>query len=129
VDHTLRLIQHNWIVLAYNFNIVILVLIIRESSIGVISTYHFISILSLLLPCIIILFLHLLSTNYKCTQPCYFLLLYKPAAQKLKKIWSTSIWCSRRAITPGRLPVELWCLSAAMLPRVFDLVFCKDIIR
>jgi hypothetical protein len=26
----------------------------------------------LLLPCIIILFLHLLSTNHKCTQPCYF---------------------------------------------------------
>jgi hypothetical protein len=28
----------------------------------------------------IILFLHLLSTNQKCTQPCYFLLLYKPTA-------------------------------------------------
>jgi hypothetical protein len=39
-----------------------------------ISTYSFIIVLSLLLPCIIILFLHLLSTNYKCTQPCYFLL-------------------------------------------------------
>jgi hypothetical protein len=34
VDHTLRLIQYNWVVLAYNFNIVILVLIIGESSIG-----------------------------------------------------------------------------------------------
>jgi hypothetical protein len=34
VDHTLRLIQHNWVVLAYNFNVVILVLIIRELSIG-----------------------------------------------------------------------------------------------
>jgi hypothetical protein len=67
VDHTLRLIQHNWVVLAYNFNIVILVLIIRESSIGVIFAYHFILVLSLLLPCIIILFLHLLSTNHKCT--------------------------------------------------------------
>jgi hypothetical protein len=37
-----------------------------------ISTYPFITVLSLLLPCIIILFLHLLSTNHKCTQPCYF---------------------------------------------------------
>jgi hypothetical protein len=36
------------------------------------------------LPCIIILFLHLLSTNHKCTQSCYFPLLYKPAAQKVK---------------------------------------------
>jgi hypothetical protein len=42
VDHTLRLIQHNWVVLAYNFNIVTLVLIIRESSTSAISTYHFI---------------------------------------------------------------------------------------
>jgi hypothetical protein len=35
VDHTLWLIQHNWVVLAYNFNVVILVLIIEESYIGV----------------------------------------------------------------------------------------------
>jgi hypothetical protein len=34
MDRTLRLIQHNWVVLAYNFNIVILVLIIGESGIG-----------------------------------------------------------------------------------------------
>jgi hypothetical protein len=34
VDHTLRLIQHNWVVLAYNLNVVILVLIIGELSIG-----------------------------------------------------------------------------------------------
>jgi hypothetical protein len=37
-----------------------------------ISAYPFITILSLLLLGIIILFLHLLSTNRKCTQPCYF---------------------------------------------------------
>jgi hypothetical protein len=37
-----------------------------------ISAYPFIIVLSLLLPCIIILFLHLLSTNHMCTQPCYF---------------------------------------------------------
>jgi hypothetical protein len=80
MDYTLRLIQRNWVVLAYNFNVVILVLIIGELCIGAISAYHFISVLSLLLPCIIILFLHLLSTNHKCTQPCYFPLLLKPAA-------------------------------------------------
>jgi hypothetical protein len=34
VDHTLRLIQHNCVVLAHNFNIVILMLIIEESCIG-----------------------------------------------------------------------------------------------
>jgi hypothetical protein len=37
-----------------------------------ISAYPFIIFLSLLLPCIIILFLHLLSTNHKCNQPYYF---------------------------------------------------------
>jgi hypothetical protein len=94
-----------------------------------IFAYPFITIISFLLPCIIILFLHLLSTNHKCTQPCYFPLLYKPAAQKLKKIWSTLIWCSRRAITPGQFPVELWCISAAMFLRAFDFVICKDIIQ
>jgi hypothetical protein len=41
VDHTLRLIQHNWVVLAYNINVEILVLIIEESSIGAFSAYHF----------------------------------------------------------------------------------------
>jgi hypothetical protein len=30
----LGLIQHNWVVIAYNFNILILVLIIGESCIG-----------------------------------------------------------------------------------------------
>jgi hypothetical protein len=34
VDHTLRLIQYNWVVLAYNFNLGILVSIIGESNIG-----------------------------------------------------------------------------------------------
>jgi hypothetical protein len=34
----------------------------------------------------IICFLHLLSTNHMCTQPCYFPLPLKPAAQKLEKI-------------------------------------------
>jgi hypothetical protein len=50
VDHTLRLIQHNWVVFAHNLNVVILVLIIGESSIGAISAYHFITVLCLLLP-------------------------------------------------------------------------------
>jgi hypothetical protein len=84
MDHTLRLIQQNWVVLAYNFNVVILVLIIGESSISPISAYYFITVLSLLLPYIIISFLHLLNANHKCTQPCYFPLLLKPAAQKEK---------------------------------------------
>jgi hypothetical protein len=34
---------------------------------------------------------------------------------------------SRRAITLGRLPVELWCRSAAVSSRVFALVFCKTL--
>jgi hypothetical protein len=53
--------------------------------------------------------------------------MYKPAAQKLKKILDSLMQSSRGAITPGRLSVELWCLSAAMLSRVLDLVFCKTL--
>jgi hypothetical protein len=108
VDHTLRLIQHNWVILAYNFNIVILMLIIRESSIGAIFAYHFITVLSLLLPCIIILFLHLRSTNHKCTQPCYFPLLLKPAAQKEKMDMNSLTKSSRLCVAPIVISVELW---------------------
>jgi DNA phosphorothioation-dependent restriction protein DptG len=38
----------------------------------------------------IILLLHSLSTNHKRTQPCYFSLLYKPAAQKVKMVMKNS---------------------------------------
>jgi hypothetical protein len=110
VDFTLRLIQHNSVVLAYNLNVVIFVLIIGESSIDAISAYHFIIVLSLLLPCIIILFLHLLSTNHKCTQPCYFPLLLKPAAQKEKIDWNSLTRSSRLCVAPVAIPVELWSL-------------------
>jgi hypothetical protein len=91
----LRLIQHNWVVLAYNLNIVILVLIIGESKYRYISAYHFIIVLSLLLSCIIILSRHLLCTNHKCTQPCYFPLLLKPAAQKENMDWISLMRSSR----------------------------------
>jgi hypothetical protein len=107
VDCTLRLIQHNWVVLAYILNVEILVLIIGESSIGAFSAYHFITVLSLLLPCIIILFLHLLSTNHKCTQPYYFPLLLKPAAQKEKMNWNSLMRSSRSRVAPVAIPVEL----------------------
>jgi hypothetical protein len=110
VDHTLRLIQHNWVGLAYNFNVVILVLINGELNIGAISAYHFITVLSLLLPCIIILFLHLLSTNHMWTQPCYFPLLLRPAAQKEKMDWNSSTMSSRLRLAPVVVPVELWSL-------------------
>jgi hypothetical protein len=75
-----------------------------------IFAYHFITVLSLLLPCIIILFLHLLSTNHKCTQSCYFLLPLKPAAQKEKMGWNFSTRSSRLRVAPVAVPVELWSL-------------------
>jgi MFS-type transporter involved in bile tolerance (Atg22 family) len=110
VDDTLRLIQHNLVVLAYNLNVVILVLIVGESSIGAISAYHFITVLSSLLPCIIILFLHVLSTNHMCTQPCYFPLLLKPAAQKEKMDCNSSTRSSRLRVALVAVPMELWSL-------------------
>jgi hypothetical protein len=71
------------------------------------SSYHFITVLSLLLSCIIILSLHLLSTNHKCTQPCYFPLLLKPAAQKEKMDWNSLMMSSWLHVTPVTVPVEL----------------------
>jgi hypothetical protein len=105
VDHTLRLSQHNWVVQTYNFNVVILVIIIGEPSIGA-----FLIVLSLLLPCIIILSLHLLSTNHKSTKPCYFPLLLKPADQKEKIDWNSSTRSSKLRVAPVAIPVELWSL-------------------
>jgi hypothetical protein len=54
-----------------------------------ISAYHFTTVLSLLLPFIIILFMHLLNNNHKCTQSYYFSLLLKHAAQKVKVDWNS----------------------------------------
>jgi hypothetical protein len=71
-----------------------------------ISAYHFITVLSLLLPCNIILFLHLLSTNHKCIQPCYFSLLFKSAAQKEKMDWNSSTKSSRLRVAPVAIPME-----------------------
>jgi hypothetical protein len=58
VDHTLRLIQHKWIVLAYNFNVVILVLINGELSIGA----FLLTILLQFYPCY-----YLVLSFYSCT--------------------------------------------------------------
>jgi hypothetical protein len=58
-------------------------------------------------PLHIIYFLHLLSTNHKCTQPCYFPLLLKPAAQKEKLDWNSSTRSSRLCVVPIAVPVVL----------------------
>jgi hypothetical protein len=55
-------------------------------------------------------FLHLLSTNHKCTQPCYFRLLLKPAAQKENMDWNSSTRSSRLCATPIAIPMVLWSL-------------------
>jgi hypothetical protein len=53
----------------------------------------------------------MLSTNHKCTQPCYFPQLLKPAAQK-EKIDSNSLMRSSRLYAaPVVVPVVLWGLS------------------
>jgi hypothetical protein len=54
--------------------------------------------------------LHLLSTNHKYTQPCYFLLLLKPAAQKEKMDWNSSMRSSRLCVVSVAVPVVLWSL-------------------
>jgi hypothetical protein len=58
----------------------------------------------------IIYFRHLLSTNHKCTQPCYSPLLLKPAAQKEKMGWNSSMRSSRLCVAPVVVPMVLWSL-------------------
>jgi hypothetical protein len=107
VDHSLRiLIQPNWVVVTYILSIEFGANNWRVKY-RCISAYHFLTDLYLLLPCIIILFLHLLSTNHKCTQPCYFSLLLKPAAQKEKIDWNSLTKSSRLHVALVAVPVEL----------------------
>jgi hypothetical protein len=68
------------------------------------------AIFSLSLPLHIIYLLHLLSTNHKCTQPCYFPLLLKHAAQKQKMDWNSSMRSSRLCVAPVTIPMVLWSL-------------------
>jgi hypothetical protein len=91
-----------------------------------IFAYPFITDLSLLLPCIIILFLHLLSTNHKCTQPCYFSLLLKLLLRR--RGW---IGILRRRVLGYVLPrlSFLWCYRVfrCSVPLRIVIVF-RDII-
>jgi hypothetical protein len=75
-----------------------------------ISAHPFITDLPLLLPRIMILFLHLLSTNHMCTQPCYFSLLLKPAAQKERMDRNSSMSSCKLGVAPIVIPVVLWSL-------------------
>jgi hypothetical protein len=56
--------------------------------------------------CISFIFLHLLSTNHKCTHPCYFPCYSKPATQKLEKIWNSLMSSSRLALPELHFPVD-----------------------
>jgi hypothetical protein len=75
-----------------------------------ISAYSLMPYFSLLLSYISFIFLHLLSTNHKCTQPCYFTLLLKPTAQKEKMGWNSSMRSSRLRVILVAVPVVLWSL-------------------
>jgi hypothetical protein len=73
-----------------------------------ISTYPFITVLSLLLPCIIILFLHLLSTNQKCTEPCYFPPATQTYCSEGEDGLESSTMSSMLRVAPVIVHVVLW---------------------
>jgi hypothetical protein len=72
-----------------------------------ISAYNLISYLPCYYSLHIILLLHLLSTNHECTQPCYFPLLLKPAAQKEKMNQNSSTMSSKLCAAPVVVTVVL----------------------
>jgi hypothetical protein len=65
------------------------------------------ALFSLSLTLHIIYLLHLLSTNHKFTQPCYFPLLLQPAAQKEKMDWKSLTRSSTLCVAPVVVPVVL----------------------
>jgi hypothetical protein len=93
-----------------------------------VSVYPFITVLSLVLPCIIILFLHLLSTNHKRTQPCYFPLLLKHAAQKERMDWNSSMRSSKLRVAPVVIPVVLWSIPLRVVIVFRDTIYAIIII-
>jgi hypothetical protein len=80
---------------------------------GCYKTY---ALFTLLLPLHITYFLHLLSTNHKCTQPCYFPLLLRHAAQKEKMDWNSSTRGSRLRVAPITVLVVygVFCFSFSL---------------
>jgi hypothetical protein len=114
-----------WVVLACNPNLANSMLIIKESSMGafLLTTLY---LIYLIIPLHIIYFLHLLSINHKCTQPCYFPLVLKPTAQK--EMWTRILWRGVLGYASPRLPF-LWCYGAFryFISQRVILVF-KDII-
>jgi hypothetical protein len=81
---------------------------------------------TLSLPLHVIYFLHLLSTNHKHTQPCYFPLLLKPTAQKKKMDWNSSTRSSTLRVAPVAVLVVFEVFRCFISVRVI-LAF-KDII-
>jgi hypothetical protein len=75
-----------------------------------ISAYTLITLFTLLYPLHITLLLHLVSMNHKFTQPCYFPLLYKPAAYKVKMDCNSLMRSSMLCAAPVAIPVVLWSL-------------------
>jgi hypothetical protein len=65
-----NLIQLNWVVSTYNFNLVNRMLIINESRIGAFLQTTLLELYPYYYGMHIIYFPCLLSTNHKCTQPC-----------------------------------------------------------
>jgi hypothetical protein len=81
-------------------------LLINESSVGHFCLQPYV-LFTLSLPLHIIYLLHLLSTNHKCTQPCYFPLLLQPIAQKEKMNWNSLTRSSRLCVASVAVPVVL----------------------
>jgi hypothetical protein len=72
-----------------------------------ISTYNLMVYLHCHYRYISFILLHMLSTNHKCTQPWYFPLPLKPAAQKENMDCNSSMMSSKLRVAPIAVPVVL----------------------
>jgi hypothetical protein len=115
------------VVSSCNFNLVNTMLLINESIVGafLLTTLYLIYLVITL--CISFIF----CTCWVPTIIVVNLAIFPSHSNLLlrswRRLWSKLIWCSRWVIASGQLHVELWCLSTAMLLRVFDLVYYKTL--
>jgi hypothetical protein len=109
--HTLGLIQHNWVVLAYNFNLVILVQIIGESCISAFLLILLLQFYPCCYPALSFYSCNCWVPTISVLNLAVFPLLLKPPAQKVRMDWNSSMRSSRLRVALVVVSVVLWSLS------------------
>jgi hypothetical protein len=115
LDHTLRiLIQLNWVVLAYNYNLVNRMLIIWESCICAFLLSGSLQLYFAIIPCLSFMYCTCWVPIISVLNLAIFTLRLKPAAQKMMVDWNSTMRSSRltlpQLLSCGLCNLPLICL-------------------